>query len=110
MYSQQLAQGHHSLVAVDRYTDPIDRIVREKRLSRVEKMRISRKSRVSCDHRERPMCACCTIHPSEDPERLGLRVLRARGCRGGKQQKVGWSKTMVWPPERSEPSAVGSGC
>ena len=53
MYSQELAQGHHSLVAVDRYTDPIDRIVREKYLSRMENMRISRKSRVLCDRRDR---------------------------------------------------------
>ena len=42
MYSQELAQGHHSLVAVDRYTDPIDRIVWKKTL-RMENMRISRK-------------------------------------------------------------------
>ena len=53
------------------------------------------------------MCACCTVCPSETPERLGLRVFRARGCRGEKQQKVGWSKTMVWPP--SAPSAMCMG-
>ena len=55
------------------------------------------------------MCACCTIHPSEAPERLGLRVLRARGCRGGKQQKVGWSKTMVWPPSAPSQMCMGRG-
>ena len=47
---------------------------------------------------ERPMCACCAICPGEAPRHLGLRVLKERACRGEKQQKVGWSKTMVWPP------------
>ena len=71
-------------------------------------MRISRKSRVLCDRRK-PVCACCTVHPSEAPERLGLRVLKARGCRGEEKQQVGWSKTMVCP-ERSEPNVYGLGC
>ena len=55
------------------------------------------------------MCACCTIHPSEAPKRLGLRVLRARGCRGRKQRKVGWSKTMVWPPSAPSQMCMGRG-
>ena len=55
------------------------------------------------------MYACCTVHPSEAPEHLGLRVLRARGCRGGKQWKVGWSKTMVWPPSAPSQMCLGRG-
>jgi hypothetical protein len=47
---------------------------------------------------EKMVCVCCAVCPSDAPERLGLRVLRLRGCRGEKkQQKVGWSMTMVWP-------------
>ena len=55
------------------------------------------------------MRACCTVCPSEAPERLGLRVLRARGCRCGKQLKVGWSKTMVWPPSAPSQMCMGRG-
>ena len=49
----------------------------------------------------------CTVRPCEAPECLGLRVLRSRGYSGRKQRKVGWSKTMVWPP--SAPSQVRLG-
>ena len=49
------------------------------------------------------MCVCCIVFPSEAPERLGLRVFRARGCRGKKQQKVGLA------PEHSEPKFVWVG-
>ena len=58
---------------------------------------------------EKPVCVCCTVHPSEAPERLGLRVLRARGCRDEKQQKVGWSKTMVWPLSAPSQMCMGRG-
>ena len=51
-----------------------------------------------------------TVCPSEAPERLGLKVFRARGCRGGKQQKVRWSKTMVWPQIAPSQNLYGSGC
>ena len=61
-----------------------------------------------CDERKL-VCACCMVRPSEAPERLGLRVLRARGCRGGKQRKAGWSKTMVWPPSAPSQMCMGRG-
>ena len=54
------------------------------------------------------MRARCTVYHSEAPERLGLKVFRARGCRGGKQQKVRWSKIGL-APEQSEPKFVWVG-
>ena len=63
---------------------------------------------VLCDRR-RLVCACCMVCPSEAPECLGLRVLRARGCRGEKQQEVGWSKTVVWPPSALSQMWMGRG-
>ena len=54
------------------------------------------------------MRARCTVCPNEPPELLGLKVFRARGCRGGKQQKVRWSKTGL-APEHSEPKFVWVG-
>ena len=86
MCSRELAQRHQSLVAVDRYTDPIDRVVREKHLSRMEKMRADRKE-LCVVWQEKMVCVCCTVHPSEAPEHLGLRVLRSRGCRGEKSNR-----------------------
>ena len=56
------------------------------------------------------MRARCTVCPSEAPERLGLKVFRARGCRGGQQKKVRWLKTMVWPPSAPSQNLYGSGC
>ena len=56
MCRRELAQRYQSPVAVDRYTDPIDWVIREKRLSRMEKMRTDTKSCVLCD--ERNQCAC----------------------------------------------------
>ena len=63
---------------------------------------------VLCDRRKL-VRACCTVHPSEVPERLSLRVLRARGCIGKEKQKVGWSKTMVWPPSAPSQMCMGWG-
>ena len=48
------------------------------------------------------------VCPSDAPECLGLKVFRARGCRGGKHQKVRWSKTGLGP-EHSEPKFVWVG-
>ena len=56
-----------------------------------------------CDEGKK-MRARCTVCPSEVPERLGLKVFRARGCRGGKQQKMRLSTTVVWP--LSAPSQI----
>ena len=58
---------------------------------------------------EKMVCVCCTVHPSEAPEHLGLRVLRSGGYRGEKTTKSGMVKDHGLAPERSEPSAVGSG-
>ena len=41
---------------------------------------------VFCGKRK-TVCMCCTVHPSEAPKRLGLRVLRSRGCRGEKSNR-----------------------
>ena len=56
------------------------------------------------------MCACCAVHPSEAPERLGLRILRARGCRGEKIIASRMVEDHGLAPERSEPNVYGSGC
>ena len=61
-----------------------------------------------CDEGKK-MRAHCTVCPSEAPERLGLKVFRARGYRGGKQQKIRWSKTMVWFPSAPSQMCMGRG-
>ena len=61
---------------------------------------------VLCDRR-RLVHACCMFCPREAPKHLGLRVLRARGYRGEKQQEVGWLKTVFWPS--SAPSQMWMG-
>ena len=61
-----------------------------------------------CDRRKL-VRACCTIHPSEAPKRLGLRVLMARGCRGEKTIASRMVEDHGLAPERSEPNVDGSG-
>ena len=56
------------------------------------------------------MCACCIVYPSEAPERLGLRVLRARGCRGERIIASRMVEDHGLAPERAEPNVDGSGC
>ena len=56
------------------------------------------------------MCARCTVCPSEAPERLGLKVFRARGCRGEKIAASRMVEDHGLSPERSEPNVYGSGC
>ena len=56
------------------------------------------------------MCVGCIVFPSEAPERLGLRVLRARGCRGERIIASRMVEDHGLAPEHSEPSAVGSRC
>ena len=75
MCRRELAQRYQSPVAVDRYTDPIDWVVREKRLSRMEKMRADRK-KPCVVWQEKMVCMCRIVRSSEAPEHLGLRVLR----------------------------------
>ena len=63
---------------------------------------------VLCDRR-RLVHACCMFCPREAPKRLGLRVLRARGYRGEKQQEVGWLKTVFWPSSAPSQMWMGRG-
>ena len=60
--------------------------------------------------KKKTVCMCCTVCPCEAPERLGLRVLGSGGYRGEKTTKSGMIEDHGLAPERSEPSAVGSGC
>ena len=89
--------------------DPIDRVVREKRLSRMEKMRADRKE-LCVVWQEKTMCVCYTVYPSDASECLGLRVLWSRGYRGKKATESGMVEDHGLAPECSEPSVIGSEC
>jgi hypothetical protein len=56
------------------------------------------------------MCVCYAVYPGEAPKCLGLRVLRARSCRGEKTIASRMVEDHGLAPERSEPNVDGSGC